>query len=143
VETRERTNDHGRELEAFTDTLAMDLVRQVGETDEAHWFLLDGDRLSGRAVLRRRGGAIPFIRRVGAAILVGVIRHGDCMKLETMKASVRGSGGGRPKGKRATRPVVTDPESTVVASGLPPRRYGRAHPFYASHALVRSPLYNF
>ena len=75
---RERglTDNHCRELEAFPDTLPVDLIRKVGETDVAHEFFAD-DR---RQAWVGESGCRPICGPVhGGIVAVGcnavVVRH--------------------------------------------------------------------
>lgn len=62
-----RTNDHGGKLEALANTLPVDLVGKIGETDKTHELFPDDWReaalLFGDGLRRHRGAVIP--RREG------------------------------------------------------------------------------
>jgi hypothetical protein len=74
---RQLTDDHSGELEALPYALPMNLVGQVGETDEAHEFLANHWRRGG--VVGRDEGRIGWasisILRESVAVAAGIVGH--------------------------------------------------------------------
>jgi hypothetical protein len=115
-----RTNDHSRELEALANTLAVDLVRQIGEANKAHRFLLDGGGLgcswSGCVgllllswTITRVWGSVPAVVRI--------VRH--LMNPDFKRVCVAGSGW-RPGGWESWREASSGNQPRVAATLLLP-----------------------